>query len=130
MAEYVIEMLNITKVFPGIKANDNITLQLRPGEIHALLGENGAGKSTLMSVLFGLYQPEEGVIKKNGQVVQIRNPTTPTACTSAWIHQHFKLVECFSVLDNIILGQEDSHMGVLQKKKAGKRSWLCPSGIT
>ena len=60
MAEYVIEMLNITKVFPGIKANDNITLQLRPGEIHALLGENGAGKSTLMSVLFGLYQPEEG----------------------------------------------------------------------
>ena len=79
MAEYVIEMLNITKIFPGIKANDNITLQLRPGEIHALLGENGAGKSTLMSVLFGLYQPEEGVIKKNGQVVQIRNPNDATA---------------------------------------------------
>ena len=67
MAEdFVIEMLNITKEFPGIKANDNITLQLRKGEVHALLGENGAGKSTLMSVLFGLYQPEQGIIKKNG----------------------------------------------------------------
>ena len=66
--EYVIEMLHITKVFPGIVANDDITLQLKKGEIHALLGENGAGKSTLMSVLFGLYQPEEGVIKKNGEV--------------------------------------------------------------
>ena len=72
--EYVIEMLNITKEFPGIKANDNITLQLRKGEIHALLGENGAGKSTLMSILFGLYQPTSGTIKKNGQVVQINTP--------------------------------------------------------
>ena len=95
MAEYVIEMLNITKVFPGIKANDNITLQLRPGEIHALLGENGAGKSTLMSVLFGLYQPEEGVIKKNGQVVQIRNPNDATALHIGMVHQHFKLVDMF-----------------------------------
>ena len=66
---YVIEMLHITKEFPGIKANDDITLQLRKGEIHALLGENGAGKSTLMSVLFGLYQPEQGTIRKNGQEV-------------------------------------------------------------
>ena len=69
--EYIIEMQGITKRFPGIVANDNITLQLRKGEIHALLGENGAGKSTLMSVLFGMYQPEEGVIKKNGEVVKI-----------------------------------------------------------
>lgn len=121
MAEYVIEMLNITKIFPGIKANDNITLQLRPGEIHALLGENGAGKSTLMSVLFGLYQPEEGVIKKNGQVVQIRNPNDATALHIGMVHQHFKLVECFSVLDNIILGREDCRMGVLQKKHAREK---------
>ena len=77
--EYVIEMLHITKIFPGIKANDDITLQLRKGEIHALLGENGAGKSTLMSVLFGLYQPEEGVIKKDGKVVKINNPNDATA---------------------------------------------------
>ena len=67
---YVIEMLNITKEFPGIRANDNITLQLKRGEIHALLGENGAGKSTLMSVLFGLYQPEKGEIRKNGKTVK------------------------------------------------------------
>ena len=79
MAEdFVIEMLNITKEFPGIKANDNITLQLRKGEVHALLGENGAGKSTLMSVLFGLYQPEQGVIKKNGKEVKTCNPTLQT----------------------------------------------------
>ena len=76
---YAIEMLNITKKFPGIIANDNISLQLRKGEIHALLGENGAGKSTLMSVLFGLYQPEEGVIKKEGKEVKINNPNDGTS---------------------------------------------------
>ena len=121
MAEYVIEMLNITKEFPGIKANDNVTLQLKRGEIHALLGENGAGKSTLMSVLFGLYQAEEGVIKKNGEVVQIRNPNDATALHIGMVHQHFKLVECFSVLDNIILGDEDTKLGFLQKKKARQK---------
>ena len=71
--QYAIEMLGITKKFPGIIANDNITLRVKKGEIHALLGENGAGKSTLMSVLFGLYQPEEGIIKKNGVEVSIRS---------------------------------------------------------
>ena len=119
--EYVIEMLNITKIFPGIKANDNITLQLRRGEIHALLGENGAGKSTLMSVLFGLYQPEEGVIKKNGQVVKINNPNDANALNIGMVHQHFKLVECFSVLDNIILGVEPNKAGFLQKDEARKK---------
>ena len=84
MADYVIEMLNITKEFPGIKANDDVTLQLKRGEIHALLGENGAGKSTLMSVLFGLYQPEKGIIKKDGKEVHINNPTTPQPFASAW----------------------------------------------
>lgn len=119
--DYVIEMLNITKVFPGIIANDDITLQLRRGEIHALLGENGAGKSTLMSVLFGLYQPEKGVIKKNGEVVQIRNPNDATALNIGMVHQHFKLVEVFTVLDNIILGAETTKMGFLQKKAARKK---------
>ncbi len=121
MADYVIEMLNITKEFPGIKANDNITLQLKKGEIHALLGENGAGQSTLMSVLFGLYQPEQGVIKKNGQVVKINNPNDANALHIGMVHQHFKLVEIFSVLDNIILGVEPNKMGFLQKREARKR---------
>lgn len=112
-------MLNITKRFPGIIANDNITLQLRKGEIHALLGENGAGKTTLMSVLFGLYQPEEGVIKKNGKEVKINNPNDANDLGIGMVHQHFKLVECFSVLDNIILGDEPcASMGVLKKDEA------------
>lgn len=118
---YAIEMLNITKRFPGIIANDNITLQLKTGEIHALLGENGAGKSTLMSVLFGLYQPEEGIIKKDGVEVSIRNPNDANALHIGMVHQHFKLVECFSVLDNIILGIEPTQMGLLQKEEARKK---------
>ena len=122
MAEdFVIEMLHITKEFPGIKANDDITLQLRKGEVHALLGENGAGKSTLMSVLFGLYQPEEGKILKNGKEVAIRNPNDANALGIGMVHQHFKLVECFSVLDNIILGVEPNKMGFLQKAEARKK---------
>ncbi len=117
-SDYVIEMRHITKEFPGIIANDDITLQLKRGEIHALLGENGAGKSTLMSVLFGLYQPEKGEILKNGQIVKINNPNDATALGIGMVHQHFKLVECFSVLDNIILGAEDTKLGFIQKKKA------------
>ena len=117
-SEYIIEMLNIRKEFPGIVANDNITLQLRRGEIHALLGENGAGKSTLMSVLFGLYQPEAGEIRKNGKVVKINNPNDATALNIGMVHQHFKLVDVFTVLDNIILGAEDTKLGFLQKKQA------------
>ncbi len=118
---YVIEMLHITKEFPGIRANDDITLQLKKGEIHALLGENGAGKSTLMSVLFGLYQPEEGEIHKNGVKVEINNPNDATALNIGMVHQHFKLVDVFTVLDNIILGAEDTKMGFLQKKEARKK---------
>ncbi len=118
---YAIEMVNITKRFPGIIANDNVTLQLRKGEIHALLGENGAGKSTLMSVLFGLYQAEEGEIRKDGQVVKINNPNDANALGIGMVHQHFKLVECFSVLDNIILGVEDTQHGILQRDKAREK---------
>ena len=115
--EYVIEMLHITKEFPGIKANDDITLQLKKGEIHALLGENGAGKSTLMSVLFGLYQPEAGEIRKNGVKVEINDPNDATALKIGMVHQHFKLVEVFTVLDNI-LGAETTKLGFIQKKEA------------
>ena len=120
-SEYIIEMLNIRKEFPGIVANDDITLRLKRGEIHALLGENGAGKSTLMSVLFGLYQPEAGEIRKNGQVVKINNPNDATALKIGMVHQHFKLVEVFTVLDNIILGAEDTKLGFLQKKAAREK---------
>ena len=119
--QYVIEMLHITKEFPGIKANDDITLQLKKGEIHALLGENGAGKSTLMSVLFGLYQPEAGEIRKDGKPVKINNPNDATALHIGMVHQHFKLVDVFTVLDNIILGAEDTKFGFLQKKAARKK---------
>lgn len=121
MGDYIIEMLNITKTFPGIIANDNITLKLKRGEIHALLGENGAGKSTLMSVLFGLYQPDSGEIRKNGEVVKINNPNDANDLGIGMVHQHFKLVDIFTVLENIILGVEPNKMGFLQKKRLEKR---------
>lgn len=121
MEDYIIEMLNITKEFPGVVANDNVTLRLRRGEIHALLGENGAGKSTLMSVLFGLYQAEKGEIRKNGQPVQINNPNDATALGIGMVHQHFKLVEIFTVLENIILGVEPTQRGFLQTREAHKK---------
>ncbi|MCI5774241.1 MAG: ABC transporter ATP-binding protein [Erysipelotrichaceae bacterium] len=104
--EYAVEMLNITKEFPGIKANDNVTLQVEKGSIHALLGENGAGKSTLMSILFGLYQPTSGIIKINGNQVSINDPNDANKLGIGMVHQHFKLVDCFTVTENIILGKE------------------------
>ena len=122
MNQYIIEMIGIRKVFPGVIANDNVTLQLKKGEIHALLGENGAGKSTLMGVLFGMYQPEAGEILKNGKPVRIHNPNDANAEGIGMVHQHFKLVEVFSVLDNIMLGAEDTRRGVLQMKKAREKA--------
>ncbi len=119
--QYVIEMLNITKEFPGIKANDNITFQLKKGEIHALLGENGAGKSTLMGVLFGLYRAEEGTIKVHGEDVEIRNPNDANLLNIGMVHQHFKLVHNFTVTENIILGFEDTKRGMLTYDKARER---------
>ena len=121
MENYAIEMLNITKSFSGKKANDNITLQLRKGEIHALLGENGAGKSTLMSVLFGLYQADSGVIKKNGEVVSIKGPRDANFYKIGMVHQHFKLVEVFTVFENIILGSETTKFGFIQKQEAKQK---------
>ena len=119
--DYVIEMLGITKEFPGIVANDNVTLQLAKGEIHALLGENGAGKSTLMSVLFGLYQPEKGAIKKNGREVRIHDPNDANALGIGMVHQHFKLVHNFTVLENIVLGVEEVKNGFLSMKGAREK---------
>ncbi|KIL50531.1 heme ABC transporter ATP-binding protein [Jeotgalibacillus alimentarius] len=104
--DYVIEMLDIRKEFPGIVANDNITLQLKKGEIHALLGENGAGKSTLMNVLFGLYQPEKGEIKVRGEKVKITSPNVANDLGIGMVHQHFMLVDTFTVTENIVLGME------------------------
>ncbi|MFA9557542.1 ABC transporter ATP-binding protein [Evansella sp. AB-rgal1] len=104
--EYVIEMNNIRKEFPGIVANDNVTLQVKQGEIHALLGENGAGKSTLMNVLFGLYQPERGEIKVRGESVKITDPNAANDLGIGMVHQHFMLIDKFTVTENIILGLE------------------------
>ncbi|MEI0488383.1 ABC transporter ATP-binding protein [Brachyspira pulli] len=120
-SEYVVEMLNITKRFKGIIANDNITIQLKRGEIHALLGENGAGKSTLMSVLFGLYKQEEGIIKVNGKEVNIDNPNTANTLGIGMVHQHFKLVHNFTALENIMLGVETVKYGMLQVDDARKK---------
>lgn len=121
MEDYIIEMLGITKEFPGIKANDNVTLKVRRGEIHALLGENGAGKSTLMSVLFGLYQPEKGVIKINGKAVKISNPNDANDLNIGMVHQHFKLVHNFTVLENIVLGVETTRGGFLKMDEAREK---------
>jgi general nucleoside transport system ATP-binding protein len=118
--DYVIEMLGIRKEFPGIVANDNITLQVKKGEIHALLGENGAGKSTLMNVLFGLYQPEKGEIRVKGKPVNITNPNIANDLGIGMVHQHFMLVDPFTVTENIILGQETTSMGTIDIKKAEK----------
>jgi general nucleoside transport system ATP-binding protein len=118
---YVIEMLNIRKEFGNFVANDNITLQLEKGEIHALLGENGAGKSTLMNVLFGLYQPDGGEIRVRGQKVNITDPNVANGLGIGMVHQHFMLVENLTVTENIILGNEPKKMGTINIKAAAKK---------
>ncbi len=119
--EHVIEMNHITKEFGNFKANDDITLQVRKGEIHALLGENGAGKSTLMSVLFGLYQAEKGEIKIRGKEVKINNPNDANNLGIGMVHQHFKLVHNFTVLESIVLGREVTKNGFLKMDDARKK---------
>lgn len=119
---YAIEMLNITKDFPGIRANDNVTLRVKENTVHALLGENGAGKSTIMSILFGLYQQTSGTIKVKGQEVSITDPNVANKLGIGMVHQHFKLVECFTVTENIILGLEPKgKFGTIDIKKAAAR---------
>ena len=119
--DYVIEMLNIRKEFGNFVANDNITLQLKKGEVHALLGENGAGKSTLMNVLFGLYQPEDGEIRVRGKKVDITNPNIANDLGIGMVHQHFMLIEDFTVTENIILGNEPKKMGMINIRAAAKK---------
>lgn len=116
--ENVIELIDISKYFGNIKANDNVNLTLRKGEIHAILGENGAGKSTLMSILFGLYAPDKGMIKVGGNEVKISNPKVAKKLGIGMVHQHFKLVESFTVVENIILGDEPNKLGFVSKEEA------------
>lgn len=118
--DYAIEMLNIRKEFPGVVANDDITIQVKKQEIHALLGENGAGKSTLMNVLFGLYQPEKGEIRVNGKKVNITDPNVANDLGIGMVHQHFMLVDTYTVTENIILGSEPTS-GVKIDLKRAKR---------
>ena len=119
--DYIIEMLNISKIFGTLHANDDITFQLKKGEVHALVGENGAGKSTLMSILFGLYQPDLGEIRYNGEVVKIHNPNDANHLKIGMVHQHFKLVDVFTVTENIILGMEETKKGFLTLENSRKR---------
>ena len=118
--ENVIEMREITKIFGEFVANDKINLHLRRGEIHALLGENGAGKSTLMNMLAGLLEPTSGEITVNGQVVKLDSPSKAASLGIGMVHQHFMLVEAFTVAENIILGSEVTKNGVLDIKKASQ----------
>lgn len=122
MSNYTIEMLGITKQFPGVLANDNVSLQVKQNEVHALLGENGAGKSTLMSILFGSYDADSGDIFIRSKAVKIKNPNDATALGIGMVHQHFKLVTNYTVTENIILGIESkTKLGLLDLKKAEKR---------
>lgn len=116
--QLAVEMKNITKIFPGVVANNNISFKLRQGEIHALLGENGAGKSTLMNVLYGLYEPEKGEIFISDKKISITDPSVAIRNGIGMVHQHFMLVEKFTVLENIILGAEIGKNGILDRKKA------------
>ena len=117
----LLELRGITKSFNGVAANDAVDLTLYPGEVLALLGENGAGKSTLMNVIYGIYRPDAGQILVNGQEVRITSPKEALSHGIGMVHQHFKLVECFTVLDNIIMGVEPTKLGFLQKEAARKK---------
>ena len=115
MSEYIVEMKHITKRFPGIVANDDVSLGIKKGEIFALLGENGAGKSTLMSMLFGMYEPDEGEIWIRGKKEDIHSPSYATKLNIGMVHQHFKLIQNYSITENIILGlpSRDKRLGFL-----------------
>lgn len=121
MAQTVIQMSHITKTFPGVVANSDVSITLHKGEILALLGENGAGKSTLMSILFGLYEADSGEILVNGEPTKIKDPNDATRYGIGMVHQHFKLVPNFTVLENVVLGVETTNLGFLKMEEAKKR---------
>ena len=121
LSEYAIQMLGITKTFPGIIANDNVNLEVKENEILAILGENGAGKSTLMSVLFGAYPADAGKILIHGKEVKITDPNVATRLGIGMVHQHFKLVHNYTVTENIVLGKEPTKRGILSLKDAEKK---------
>ena len=104
--EPVLELRKVTKRFPGVLANDQIDLDLKQGEIHALLGENGAGKTTLMNILYGLYAPDEGEVIVRGKKVDIRDPRDAIDAGIGMVHQHFMLIPVFTVTENVMLGEE------------------------
>jgi general nucleoside transport system ATP-binding protein len=116
-----LELRGITKRFGAVVANDGVDFELRPGEVHALLGENGAGKSTLMSILYGVYRPTEGEILVDGEPVQIDSPADAIALGIGMVHQHFMLVPVMTVTENMVLGQEPSNAGILDMKEARAR---------
>src|SRR3954468_9647061 len=118
---YAVEMLNISKQFPGVRANDDVTLQVNKGEIHALIGENGAGKSTLMSILYGLHQPDAGQIVVRGERVTIPDPSAAIALRLGMVHQHFMLVPSLSVAENVVLGNTPTKRGLTDIKVAERR---------
>ena len=121
MSEYIVEMKHITKRFPGIVANDDVTIQIKKGEIFALLGENGAGKSTLMSMLFGMYEPDEGEIYIRGEKVKLESPNHATKLNIGMVHQHFMLIQPFTVTENIILGMEPTKGLTIDKEIAREK---------
>lgn len=118
MSEYIIEMRHVTKYFPGITANDDVSIGIRKGEVYALLGENGAGKSTLMSMLFGMYEPDAGEILIDGQPVTFHSSNDAVAKSIGMVHQHFKLVDNYTVAENIVLGMEP------MKRRFGVLPWV------
>ena len=114
MSASLLEMNGITKVFPGVRANDDVSFSLLEGEVHALVGENGAGKTTLMKILYGLYKPDSGEIKIKDEVISIKNPRDAINRGIGMVHQHFMLVPPFTVLENIVLGKETHTAGMLK----------------
>ena len=116
-----LEMINITKRFPGVIANSRVTFDVRSGEVHALLGENGAGKSTLMKILYGLYQPEEGQVRLDGEIIEINSPLDSISKGIGMIHQHFMLVDSLSVAENVALGLPSSRGALTDIDKVSNR---------